>query len=880
MTQAQTPPTETKLLGRATTPQAGNQFGTAVAISDRFLLVGEPYNDDKGTNAGAAHLFDTRTCRYLRKLIAKDAAMNDYFGQSVALSGNLAVVGAYGDDDKGSSSGSAYVFDVRTGAQLRKLTPDEGSTDDNFGYSVALSGDLALIGALNDDVSGSNSGSAYVFHARTGAQLRKLTPADGAAQDLFGSSMSLSGHLALIGAPEDDDTGINSGSAYVFDVRTGALVRKLTATDGAAGNRFGGSVALSGNLALIGAYGDALTEIGTSTGSAYILDARSGTQLRKLTASDAAAGDFFGFSVALSGNLALIGAYGDEDKGPYSGSAYVFDARTGTQFQKLTADEGAGFDDFGKHVALSGGLALIGAAGDDDNGGDSGSVYVFRPLAEVPTLSTIAAKGALAPGPGSTSFRDFSKAYLNPSNRTFLTASLSGPGTGSGHNMGAFNNLSGLNLAVRTRETDLSGLKAASLLNTWSNYTGSALVSLNLTGPGVTAFNKQALYRHQAPSNLLPLARGGLMLPAFMDDAAVQSLVEVVASGQDRIAIRANLRRKSGGPTTKNDSAILFVNHAGGLIGQVFREQSRGIVGGGTLGQLFSRVAESRGNVFFAFGASVIPVTGPAYTAVLFAPYNSSFDVNIPAYQGKVAPGTTANYRSFLGESESSNGYSLWRASLTGSGVNTSNNEGVWIEGGTLLARKGQEIEPGVKITRFLQFWPVNANNQLVTLVRLAGRGVTSGNDVALCLWDRVTPGHVQVLLREGQYVEGNDAPKIRSIQRVDVAPELNGHYVVLCSLTGASTQNQALFTGQTVLGSFAANDIAKRLPGMRLRKGTLQQLSLSDFSRISSINLSPTTDKTGAGGKGLGQVINNSGVTTQIVTYSNRLKRVVTGVP
>ena len=261
-----------------------------------------------------------------RKLLASDGTEFDWFGRSVALSGNTAVIGAVYDDDNGIDSGSAYVFDVTTGNQLFKLLPLDGATEDFFGSSVAISGNLAVIGALEDDDNGSASGSAYAFDVTTGQQIFKLLPSDGANQDIFGVSVALSGNLAVIGADRDDDNGFESGSAYVFDVTTGQQLFKLLPTDGTEFDFFGISVALSGNLAVIGADRD--DDKGFESGSAYVFDITTGQQLFKLLATDGAAGDLFGNSVAVFGNTTVIGAFGDDDNGDASGSAYVFQQRT------------------------------------------------------------------------------------------------------------------------------------------------------------------------------------------------------------------------------------------------------------------------------------------------------------------------------------------------------------------------------------------------------------------------------------------------------------------------------------------------------------------------------------------------------------------------
>ncbi|CAK0794427.1 unnamed protein product, partial [Prorocentrum cordatum] len=168
----------------------------------------------------------------LLKLVASDGAAGDFFGISVAVSsdGARVVVGAYGDDDQGSSSGSAYVLDGTTGERLLKLVASDGAENDYFGVSVAVSSDGArvVVGAYGDDDVGSRSGSAYVLDGTTGERLLKLVASDGAAFDGFGISVAVSsdGARVVVGAYYDDD----GGSAYVLDGATGERLLKLVAS--------------------------------------------------------------------------------------------------------------------------------------------------------------------------------------------------------------------------------------------------------------------------------------------------------------------------------------------------------------------------------------------------------------------------------------------------------------------------------------------------------------------------------------------------------------------------------------------------------------------------------------------------------------------------
>jgi hypothetical protein len=317
------------------------------------------------------------------KLVAADGAANDYFGVSVSISGDYAIVGAPFDDDNVTDSGSAYIFkrDGTTWTQQAKLTAADGAVGDSFGYSVSVSGDYAIVGAYGDDGSGGSSGSAYIFYynGTTWIQQAKLLASDSGADDCFGLSVSIDGDYAIVGAYLGG--WWDSGLAYIFK-RSGtnwSQQATLTASDAALSEKFGFSVSISGDYAIVGAYGD--DDDGTNSGSAYIFE-RSGTSWSeqvKLTAADGGESDMFGYSVSVSGDYAIVGAYGDDDNGSDSGSAYIFkrDGTSWSQQAKLLPADGAGGGDFGISVSISGTYAIVGAYHDDDNGADSGSAYMF-----------------------------------------------------------------------------------------------------------------------------------------------------------------------------------------------------------------------------------------------------------------------------------------------------------------------------------------------------------------------------------------------------------------------------------------------------------------------------------------------------------------------
>ncbi len=321
-------------------------------------------------------------------LQAFDAYGGDMFGYSVAVSGDTAVIGAYQDDDGGPTTGSAYVF-VRSGTSWvleQKLTAADPGMSDMFGYSVAIDAETIVVGAIQGDAFiTQDTGCAYVFTRAAGvwSQQTKLTAADGTWDDDFGDSVAVQGDTAVAGAPRDDDAGADSGSAYVF-VRAGTLWSqqgKLAATDASGDDRFGSSVTLDGDTAVIGADHDEAPN--SDSGSAYVF-VRGGTtwsQEQKLIASDAPTTAYLGCSVSLDDDRVAVGAWGDDTHGTSTGAVYVFE-RAGSAWSeaaKITESGLANFDSLGRSVSLDG-LCLVAGAPYEDVNGDTmaGTVYVYE----------------------------------------------------------------------------------------------------------------------------------------------------------------------------------------------------------------------------------------------------------------------------------------------------------------------------------------------------------------------------------------------------------------------------------------------------------------------------------------------------------------------
>ncbi len=315
------------------------------------------------------------------------------FGSSVFTSGDAVIVGSSGNGcAAGGDCGSAYVFrsNGNSYAEEQELTPSDAAADVHFGNSVSVSGDVALVGAFRDDcAAGVDCGSAYVFRftGERWVEEQKLTASDAAPVDLFGNSVSVSGNTAVVGAFLDGCApGIGQcGSAYVyrFNGISWDQQAKLTAHDAAIFDHFGVSVALSGTWIVVGASGVDCSA-GDNCGAAYVyrFDVTSWVEQQKLTAFEASASDSFGTSVSLDGNTAVIGANGNNcTAGADCGSAYVFRLNeiASVGGVKLTASD-AGLGDFlGRSVSVSGDTAVAGANADDcpGSGSDCGSAYIF-----------------------------------------------------------------------------------------------------------------------------------------------------------------------------------------------------------------------------------------------------------------------------------------------------------------------------------------------------------------------------------------------------------------------------------------------------------------------------------------------------------------------
>ncbi len=329
----------------------------------------------------------------VEKLVASDAAQLDRFGEAVAIDGNTALVGAWADDDQGDDSGAVYVFTKDAAGvwtEQQKILASDGGPDHRFGHDVVIEGDTAVIGRNSWTFEGTQVGTAYVF-TRDGSgvwtESQKLTAYDQAPGDEFGEHVALSGNTLLVSAAWDDDGGSGTGSVYVFtNDGTGgwSFQQKLHASNASDYDMFGSAVAIDGDTAVISADGyDASPEL-SFAGMVYVFT-RDGSgvwsEVQSFTAPQASLGDGpFGQVVAVNNETMLVGNDFDDEAGINAGAVYLY-TRDGSGVwslqQKLLASDGVEGDYFGQSIDVEGDNLAIGAYGDDDNGLQAGSVYIF-----------------------------------------------------------------------------------------------------------------------------------------------------------------------------------------------------------------------------------------------------------------------------------------------------------------------------------------------------------------------------------------------------------------------------------------------------------------------------------------------------------------------
>jgi hypothetical protein len=343
------------------TAATGDLFGNSVSVSGNYAIVGAS-SDDVGANnnQGSASIYQLAGGNWvlMQKITDATGAANDFFGYSVYISGNYAIVGAYGDDFGANiDQGSVSIYQLTGGSWvlMQKVTDVTGSTGDFFGASVSISGNYAAVGAPADNVGANiDQGSAIIYQLTGGSWvlMQKVTDVTGGAGDFLGVGISISGNYFIVGGPYDA-VGANTdqGSVNIYQLTGGSwvIMQKITNPTGATSDNFGLAVSISGNYAIVGEpYSEVGANIDQGSASIYQLIGGSWVLMEKITAVTGAANDYFGYSVSLSGNYVIIGTQADDvGANLEQGSANIYQ-RVGLGWQKVqyVTDPGGNANDY------------------------------------------------------------------------------------------------------------------------------------------------------------------------------------------------------------------------------------------------------------------------------------------------------------------------------------------------------------------------------------------------------------------------------------------------------------------------------------------------------------------------------------------------------
>lgn len=359
-------------------PHAFDQFGWAVAVDGDWAIVSVPKNDSLNSNGGIARIYQRDGTTWpLRATIAPSTPSHEaQFGWSVDIEGDRAIVGAFLDASIGFISGAAYIFE-RSGnewTETGKLFVDTIS-ESGYAKSVAISGDYAVVGApFAPPPTFAGPGVAWVYRRNAGGQWlfsRLLSASDAVDFIEFGTSVDIDGDVIVVGAEQGVAANTVAGAAYVFRRQGNNWNEeaKLTASDPAYHDRFGAAVSVSGNRIVVGAPEDDGEADGAGAAYVFLRNATTGdwAETQKLTADDATAGDNFGYSVSVDDGRVLVGAWLANGSANTTGAAYLF-RTAGASWElarKLQLSSGEYGDGYGASVSISGSCGVVGAVNRD-----------------------------------------------------------------------------------------------------------------------------------------------------------------------------------------------------------------------------------------------------------------------------------------------------------------------------------------------------------------------------------------------------------------------------------------------------------------------------------------------------------------------------------
>lgn len=821
-------------------------------------------------NTGGVHIFDAATGKFVRTQFPADGAANDLFGSSVAISGNTLVIGvpqaARGLE---TAVGAVYLYNLTTGALIRKIQLASWMASDFWGTSVAIDGDIVIMGGPFHDAGGLDAGAVMAHTISTNSN---ITLRLGIAGDRLGSSVGLSGLVAALGAVQQ---GASSGYVSLVDASTTASYATVADPAPAAGERFGEEIAISGNRLVVGMPSDDRAAV--NAGRVCCFDVfNPAAPLFDYAENGTNAQDNCGFAVAASQEHEFWSIIGADV--PFVDVGMTRQRSVSSGIVSTLQPAGIqGSDFFGTSLGFVNNTLAVAASYDSGGATNAGAVWRLSPF--LPSVNDFtdrhAQTGDSAPGAPNAIFSSFT--------------SLSMPSVGG----------VGPAFIGKMAGSGATGTKTTGL---WEGFTppGTRLAQrsgLATTLPGVTLSSFTQVLNQQSSLLWFRAKKSTGFNSLFYHDVGGFGFLEIIKEGSTNALIPTNeipktlyagrapssgllfsqpMLLKLGSGTTAVTAAsdtALYV-HGVGFIREGVTAAPAGIVG--NYGQLLPRAAH--------------PDTQLIISAFSVPPAPVQFVVNnglLVAKGGDPAPGTPGVFSSFLGETvlKGAIAHPLFRATLAinpGLGITAANNEGLWGDAGFGLAKmvqKGDTIE-GMTVSKFLDYG-IDSTGNVLMLIQFKGAGVMASNDLALIRRDAAV-GIFSIEVREGNPLPGCDGARVASILAVDMpfSPSGSSFYGALVSLVveagrANASNNLAWLTGNAFLGG--SFDRALRFPKVKIRKGE-RYLAPSGEDSFTSIALPATLrDSTGAANTGLAHVLSANGVSSVVVTYPNKKQALIT---
>jgi len=358
-------------------------FGYSVAIDNGIIIVGAFGESEGGSNAGAAYIYKYNGSSWTgeQKLLSSDIGISDRFGKSVAIENDIIVVGAYGED---TDTGAAYVFRLsgEIWAEEQKLTASNKKESDFFGWASAIDNEVIVVSARNEGIN--SSGSAYIFrYDGTWTEEQIIQSSDIEANDRFGCSIAIEEDVIAISSESEDTGGNDVGAVYIFRYNGAEWIeeQKIQASDKEANDYFGKDVGISNNVIVVGAYLEDTGEDGAGAAYVFRYNGTEWIEEQKLQASYVEGTAYFGVRVAIDNDIIMVGASGEDTKGSNAGAVYIFkyNGSSWVEVQKIYSNDIGDADWFGESMDMNNDMAIIGATGESEGGGNNaGAAYIYQ----------------------------------------------------------------------------------------------------------------------------------------------------------------------------------------------------------------------------------------------------------------------------------------------------------------------------------------------------------------------------------------------------------------------------------------------------------------------------------------------------------------------